>query len=260
MMEKKQNKQPSPLRLNKVLAQHGLCSRRRADDWIHEGRVAIDGIVCREVGKIVDPSVQRISVDGQILECKPPAVYIALNKPVGVVSTCSDPQGRTTVIDFLDDHLRACGLFPVGRLDSDSEGLMLLTNDGEWNQLLLHPSHQVWKVYQVTADKDLNPNIKNKLERGIAINGKRTLPAKIRFNTSQRGKNCFDIEIREGRNRQIRRMLARCGLLTISLKRIKIGPVSLGNLAPGKWRYLEENEIQSIRDLQENIENPNPRT
>ncbi len=254
-METKPNQPPNRLRLNKILAQHGLCSRRKADDWIHDGRVALDGMICREVGKLVDPTTQQVSVDGRPLDHKPPLVYIALNKPRGAVSTCSDPQGRKTVLDLIDEETRSAGLFPVGRLDSDSEGLILMTNDGEWNQILLHPSHQVWKVYRVTTDRDLTPNIKKRLERGVEIDGKRTHPARITMKGKSGLRNNFDISIREGRNRQIRRMLARCRLTALTLKRTEIGPISLGKLDTGEWRYLNKNEIQSIQKLSERIKN-----
>lgn len=239
------------LRLNKILAQHGLCSRRQADEWIAAGRVSVDGIVCREVGTQVDPLRQRVSVDGKPLENAPAKLYILLNKPKGYVSTRSDPQGRPIVLDLLPREIVKAGVFPVGRLDSDSEGLLLLTNDGNWSQLLLHPRHEVWKEYLVQTDKALTPELRNQLEQGVILEGKRTLPARIDWHTdsnSKRGTH-FIMAIREGRNRQIRRMCKALGLSVLSLKRRKIGPISLGNLKIGSWRLLKDSELQLIDSL-----------
>ena len=147
------------LRLNRFLARHGICSRRKADELIQSGRISIDGMVCREVGTEVDPEKQRIAFDGKVLEQEPPRVYMILNKPLDVVTTKSDPQRRKTVLDMFPQEIVRLGIFPVGRLDSDSEGLLLLSNDGDWTQILLHPGHQVWKEYQVQTDKPLNKEI-----------------------------------------------------------------------------------------------------
>lgn len=257
-------KQPNKglLRLNKILARYGFCSRRKADEWILAGRVSVDGIVCRELGVQADPEHQRIAVDGKPLENLPPACYILLNKPVGVVTTRNDPQGRRTVLDLLPQEFVEAGVFPVGRLDYDSEGLLLLTNDGDWGQILLHPRHQIWKEYRVRVDKPLTLEQKKKLEQGVELDGSKTLPARIALLHSKEvnpdikdaepiGGTRFTISIREGRNRQIRRMCSAAGLTVVSLKRIKMGPIHLGKLETGGWRLLRNDEVKSVFLIEE---------
>lgn len=235
------------IRLNKLLARFGLCSRRKADEWIRDGRVTVDGIVCKELGVHVDPTQQIVAVDGKTLAVAPAFVYIVLNKPAGVVSTRHDPQGRRTVMEYLPHKHIEQGVFPVGRLDRDSEGLLILTNDGDWAQILLHPRHEIWKEYIVETDKMLTPSQKRQLETGIMLDGSKTLPAKIRcLNPSRQGYRRFNISIREGRNRQIRRMCREIGLEVTYLKRVKIGPIMLGNLKLGEWKNLTRQEIESI--------------
>lgn len=233
------------IRLNKLLAQHGLCSRREADRWIEEGRVSVDGVVERELGVSVDPESQRVAVDGVELTSQPEKVYIALYKPQGVVTTRKDPQHRKTVLDCLPPEIAGAGVFPCGRLDADSEGLLLLTNDGDWNQTMLHPSHEIWKEYQVTLDRAPKPNELKRLEEGVRVEGRKTLPARISA-PNPRNPLEFTIAIREGRNRQIRKM---CGVLRLNvkrLKRIQVGQIKLGKLKPGEWRPLNKIEIASI--------------
>jgi 23S rRNA pseudouridine2605 synthase len=234
-----------PMRLNRFLARHGICSRRKADEYIQSGRVSIDGIICREVGTNVDPETEKIAFDGKILETEPPRYYILLNKPVGYVTTRNDPQGRSIVTDLLPAQYLEAGIFPVGRLDADSEGLLLLSNDGDWSQVLLHPQHQVWKEYRVETNKPLTPNNSKRLQSGVILDGSKTIPAKVTIEPSNNNK-IFRIAIREGKNRQIRRMCELCGLQVNSLKRLKIGPITLGTLPVGQWRELSHNEIQAI--------------
>jgi pseudouridine synthase len=239
-----------PIRLNKLLARYGLCSRRKADEWIQTGRVAIDGIICREMGTQVDPTRERITVDGKDLEIAPELTYIAFNKPINVLCTKDDPQGRKTVMDCLSEELNSKGIFPVGRLDQDSEGLLLLTNNGDWAQVLVHPKHEIWKEYFVITDKPLHSEKLNILKSGVNIEGQLTLPAKIRVQKGDNQiQNRFYISIREGRNRQIRKMCKAVGLNVQKLKRTKIGPIQLGNLKLGNWRHLSDEEIQMIEAL-----------
>lgn len=232
------------IRLNRLLARHGICSRRKADEFIQQGRVAIDGIVCREVGTEVNPNAERITFDGKPLEIEPKRDYLLFNKPVGVVTTKNDPQGRQTVMDFLPKQYHQSGVFPVGRLDADSEGLLLLTNDGDWAQILLHPSHQMWKEYIVTTDTPLNSAMRKRLEQGMTISGKKTLPARIQAHNNTI--EAFRMQIREGQNRQIRRMCQKVNLNVLSLQRVAMGPIQLGDLPSGKWRFLTEKEIQTV--------------
>ncbi|HOJ62557.1 MAG TPA: pseudouridine synthase [bacterium] len=240
----------NPVRLNKLLARHGLCSRRQADEWIRAGRVSVDGLIQRELGTQVDPTRQTVAVDGRPLKQAPPYLYLALHKPVGVVTTRDDPQGRKTVLDLLPEPWTGQGLFPVGRLDSDSSGLLLLTNDGDWSQILLHPRHQVWKEYWVITDQVLTREQRKRLEQGVMLDHKKTAPARITLVKSG-GENSrrFQIAIREGRNRQIRRMCAAVGLHVVSLQRIRIGPITLGELPPGICRPLTQAEVDSIFHL-----------
>lgn len=236
---------PAPtIRLNKLLAERGLCSRREADRWIEQGRVSVDGLVCRELGVGIDVNAQSVCIDGKPIPAKPDTVYLALNKPVGVVTTRRDPQGRTTVMNLIDDAMRESGVFPVGRLDADSEGLLLLTNDGIWSQALIHPSREVWKEYHVEVDKPLSDKQVHSLREGVILDGTPTLPAKLKQSGPKSTK--FYISIREGRNRQIRRMCKKVGLNVIRLKRTRIADISLGKLASGHWRPLNKTEIESI--------------
>lgn len=234
---------PKNIRLNKLLAGRGLCSRREADRWIEQGRVSIDGIVCRELGVCVDPGAQQIKVDGAVLPTQPELMYVALHKPRGAVSTRRDPQGRKTVMQLLTKDLVQAGVFPVGRLDADSEGLILLTNDGDWGQHLLHPSGEIWKEYRVETATSLTPKQTNRLREGVIIDGRRTLEAKVKAIKECKG---FYIAIREGRNRQIRRMCKVVKLEITSLQRIRIGRIELGDLPSGQWRPLNKHEIESI--------------
>lgn len=193
-----------------------------------------------------NPDRQRVTVDGKPLHARPALHYIALNKPIGVVTTRHDPQGRKTVIDLLPPHLREAGLFPVGRLDADSEGLLILTNDGDWAQTLLHPRHEVWKEYLVEVDRPPTDEELNRLANGIMIGGKPTLPAQIQ--RENKSKNCksFLIAIREGRNRQVRKMCGAVGLNVRSLRRVGIGPLRLEGETVGHWRSLTEEEIAAL--------------
>lgn len=229
-----------------------MCSRRKADEWIEAGRVAINGICCKQVGISIKPEEHTITIDGKLLGSPPDLVYLAFHKPKGVVTTKYDPQGRTTVMELIPKEHSKAGVFPVGRLDRDSEGLILLTNDGDWSKQLLHPRHQVWKKYYVETDAPLNPEQKTRLEKGMMMDNKRTLPARVHPKRRQ-GKMSkqFVIEIREGRNRQIRRMCKKVGLQVKALKRIAVGNISLGQLKPGETRRLKKTEVTGIFDIPE---------
>ncbi|MDX9752913.1 MAG: pseudouridine synthase [bacterium] len=243
-------KNPARLRLNRLIARFGICSRRKADELIVQGRVSIDGVVCREVGTEVEPSQQRISVDGQLLKKEPPRTYLMLHKPLNVVTTRSDPQNRRTVIDLLPKNLQNTGVFPVGRLDADSEGLLLLSNDGDWSQILLHPQHQVWKEYIVRTDAPIPPAIRSQLENGVWLDGKKTIPARVRP-VGGADTHVVRFSIREGRNRQIRRMCLKFRIKVVSLQRVTMGPIHLGDLPVGHWRELTPKEVQSVLALEQ---------
>ncbi len=235
------------IRINHLLARYGFCSRRKADDWVRAGRVSVDGVICRQVGTRVDPGEQRIAVDGKLLQKPPVYEYIALHKPRGVITTTNDPRGRPTVMEYLPSELKSKGIFPVGRLDFDSEGLLLMTNDGDWGRILLHPSHRIWKTYLVRTDRPLTRHARERLERGIELDWKRTLGAKIKtMSANEEKKFSFFFSIREGRKRQIRRMCAAVGLSILSLKRISVGSIELNELETGTWRRLRPEEVECV--------------
>lgn len=245
-----QDLQTKAIRLNRLLAQYGTCSRRKADEFILAGRVRVDGKVCRELGTQVDPHRQKIHVDGSLLQKPPERIYLALNKPRGYVTTNDDPQGRKIVLDLLPQKYKKAGLFPVGRLDTDSEGLLLMTNDGDWSQILLHPRHQVWKEYLVTLDQPLSHQKMQTLRLGVEIEGQKTLPSRVRPLPGKEGFR-YVISIREGRNRQIRKMCQALGVNVRHLRRVSIGPIVLGRLTVGQFRELSRSELEAVSGLSE---------
>ena len=234
-------------RLQKLMARSGLCSRRTAEDWLREGRVCVNGAVA-SLGDKADPDCDSIEVDGRALELEQSHVYIMLHKPRGYVTTLSDEFGRKTAAELVAD----CGkrVFPVGRLDMDSEGLLLFTNDGEWMQSLLHPKNEINKVYMVTVSGALE----KAPERLMAIrdlDGEAIRPAQVERISQEKGRMCLRITIHEGKNRQIRRMCAQVGLRVERLMRVKEHTLTLGSLPSGKWRYLTDEELQSVKGSDE---------
>ena len=230
-------------RLQKLIASAGLCARRTAEDWIAAGRVCVNGAVA-SLGDRADPETDTVTVDGAPLPGKPGAVYLMLNKPRGYVTTLSDEYGRRTAAELVAD----CGVrvYPVGRLDRDSEGLLLFTNDGELAQRLLHPRHQVDKVYLVTVRGD----IRGAAERLMAItqlDGESIAPAQAAEVTRHEGQAMLRVTIHQGKNRQVRRMCAQIGLHVVRLQRIQEDSLLLGDLPAGKWRYLTDQELQGLR-------------
>ena len=232
-------------RIQKVLAQAGLCSRRAAEEMIRQGRVTIDGRRA-ELGEQADPARQKIAVDGKPVAAAEKKIYLMLNKPRGYVSTAHDERGRKTVTDLV----RGCGarVYPVGRLDYDSEGLLLMTNDGALTQKLTHPSHEIGKTYQVTVRGDLSRV--PALGQPMKIDGYEIAPATV-FILSQQDEHTarLSMTIHEGRNRQIRKMCEQVGLDVRRLKRLAVGDLTLDRgLAPGKWRELTEEEIAYLQE------------
>lgn len=230
-------------RLQKLIASAGLCARRTAEEWIAAGRVCVNGAVA-SLGDRADPETDTVTVDGAPLPGKPGAVYLMLNKPRGYVTTLSDEYGRRTAAELVAD----CGVrvYPVGRLDRDSEGLLLFTNDGELAQRLLHPRHQVDKVYLVTVLGD----IRGAAERLMAItqlDGEPIAPAQAAEVTRHEGQAMLRVTIHQGKNRQVRRMCAQIGLHVVRLQRIQEDSLLLGDLPAGKWRYLTDQELQGLR-------------
>jgi len=241
---------PSPeaaVRLQKVIADSGLASRRKAEEMIAQGRVTVNGAVVCELGTKVDPEKDHVKVDGRHLKPTPPQTFVMLNKPKNVVSTMSDPGGRGTIADLLPGvHVR---VFPVGRLDFDSEGLMLLTNDGELAQLLLHPRHHVPKTYLVKVKGMLAPEHIDALETGIMLDDGRTGPAVVKKVGKATENSWLEVTIFEGRKHQVKRMLDAVNHPVLKLKRIKFGPLTLGELSTGQYRYLTDREANAVREL-----------
>ncbi len=233
------------IRLQKIIAESGYCSRRKAEELIQQGRVKVNG---RPV-KLGDKFTLRdlITIDGERISTprKKKFRYIMLNKPRGYVTTVSDELDRKCVMDLLDGVEER--VYPVGRLDRNSEGLLLFTNDGQFANDIMHPSRHVTKTYRVTVRPDINEGQLTALSAGVEIDGKVTLPANVVVKDKQEGRVVLLITIREGRNRQIRKMCETVGLKVARLRRISIGPVKLGMLKPGTWRDLTAEELRALR-------------
>jgi len=232
-------------RLQKILSARGLASRRKAEEWICQGLVTVNGITAR-LGDTADPDRDEIRVEGVPLPEQQKQVYILLNKPRGYVTTLSDEKGRKNAAQLVAD----CGVrvYPVGRLDMDSEGLLLFTSDGEFANALMHPKHQVEKTY-LCGVTGFTPEAAEKLGRPITLDGYRIREPKARLVKAAGDKALFEITIHEGRNRQVRRMCQAAGMRCTRLKRIREGSLSLGELPLGKWRYLTEDEVRSLKGL-----------
>ena len=236
-------------RLQKILSAAGICSRRAAETYIKEGHVKVNGITAN-LGDSADLEQDEIVVNGRTLGKKARRmVYIMLNKPRGYLTTLSDEADRKTVADLIQDVPER--VYPVGRLDMHSEGLLLLTNDGQLAHSLMHPSHEVYKEYLVklTPDEEGLPSPEKPLSGVIELDGERLLPAKCRLLTKTENGYIMTIAIRQGKNRQIRRMCAKCGYTVNSLKRVSEGDVKLGELPSGRWRYLTEAEVRYLKSL-----------
>ena len=234
-------------RLQKILSQAGIASRRASERLMLEGRVTVNGMTVRELGTKADPSRDDIRVDGRRLKMPERHRYILLNKPRGYMTTRSDPQKRPTVVDLLSGVREY--VYPVGRLDYDSEGLLLLTNDGDLAARLTHPSHGVARVYEAAVLGVPDAHDLRRLARGLVIDGRRTAPAEVRLLPAGRPTETTTLEItlREGRNRQVRKMCEAIGHPVDHLRRIAIGPLRDGRLRVGRWRDLTEDEVRKLR-------------
>lgn len=231
------------VRLQKIISQAGVTSRRKAEDLIREGRVRINGKTVFELGTKADPDRDTIDVDGKRIEPKQPKISVLLNKPDGYITSLRDPEGRPTVKKLVDNiPLR---LYPVGRLDYHTEGLLILTNDGDLAQKIEHPTHALEKIYLAKVKGVPEENKINKLRNGIMLEGRKTLPAKIKVIETR--KNAWlEITIREGRQNQIRNMFEEIGHPVLKLKRVAIGAVRDDNLKPGEYRMLKPHEIKLL--------------
>jgi 23S rRNA pseudouridine2605 synthase len=237
-------------RLQKYLARCGVASRRASEQIIVGRRVRVNGQIADELGTSIDPARDRVELDGRAVLPPTDLTYIALNKPIRVVSTASDPRGRRTVLDLVDVDSR---IYPIGRLDYDSEGLILLTDDGDLAMHLTHPSHTVEKEYEALLSSEPSEEALARLRGGIMLDGTMTAPARVETLASGPDGTWVRFIIREGRNRQIRRMVEAVGqdepegLAVLRLVRVRIGSLRLGNLRSGQWRTLRPNEILALR-------------
>ena len=235
------------MRLQKYLAQCGVASRRSSEQLIRDGKVQVNGQTVREMGVQIDESEDIVSVMGKKVVPEAEKHYLIYNKPIGEMTTVSDPEGRPTVMDKFRDY--PVRLFPVGRLDYDSEGLILLTNDGDLMNRLLHPSREVKKVYLVKASNQVSEEEIRRMRSGVMLEGKMTSPAEVRLIRREAFDTVLLVSIHEGRNRQVRKMLEAVGHQVISLKRVEFGPIALKDLPRGQWRRLTDQEIKRLKEL-----------
>ena len=235
------------MRLQKYLALSGVASRRASEKLISEGHVAVNGHVITEMGVQVDELRDKVTVDGKLCHLEEEKHYLAYYKPVGEVTTVSDPEGRATVMDKFRDY--PVRLYPVGRLDFDSEGLLLLTNDGDMMNSLLHPSHEVDKTYLAKVSNRVEEESIRRLRAGVQLDGRLTSPAHVRVVRYEAFDTVLLVTIHEGRYRQVRRMFEAVGHQVVQLKRVGFGPIQLGDLPRGTWRQLTPNEIRKLKEF-----------
>ncbi len=236
-------------RLQKLLAAAGVASRRDAEQLITSGRVTVDGAVVSQLGSKADPDVSMICVDGKPIDVHPKKIYVLLNKPSGYTSTRRDPHANRVVTDLVKDV--STSLYPVGRLDVNTEGMLIMTNDGDFAAKVTHPRHKVPKTYRTELRGLVSQEVLSLLSRGIMLEDGLTAPAKTKpvgMNTA-RQTSVVDITITEGRKRQVRRMFETVGHPVMKLTRIKIGDLTLGNLKPGEWRFMTADEVRGILDM-----------
>ena len=236
-------------RLQKILSAAGVASRRLSEELIAQGRVSVNGETVRELGTKADPATDEIKVDGRRIKTAQRKRYVLLNKPRGYITSRSDPQGRPTVMDLMKGVKEY--IYPVGRLDYDTEGLLLLTNDGELAARLTHPRHEVDKVYEARVRGVPDAHTLDRLARGVTIEGRRTSPAKLRASepiVKESGEQTIvEITIHEGRQRQVREMFDSVGHPVVRLKRVRIGPVDDPHIPPGHWRDLTPQEVAKLQ-------------
>jgi 23S rRNA pseudouridine2605 synthase/16S rRNA pseudouridine516 synthase len=232
-------------RLQKVLAGAGVASRRKAEELIAHGQVMVNGRVAA-LGDTVDPAADRIEVNGRSVSVGGGRVYLALNKPTGYISTVRADRGEPTVLDLV---IRPERVYPVGRLDKDTSGLLLLTNDGDWAHLLTHPRYAIEKEYEVLVTGQPTAATLRRLSSGVELSdGSKTSPATVR-RISQRGRNTLlSLTLREGKKRQIRQMCQAVGHPVLQLRRVRVGPIQLATLGVGAWRHLQPKEVESVRE------------
>ncbi|MDK2984652.1 MAG: rRNA synthase [Clostridia bacterium] len=234
-------------RLQKVLARAGIASRRKSEEIILQGRVKVNGKVVRKLGTKVDPDNDKIELDDRPIKGKEKKVYILLYKPSGYVTTMKDPQGRKTVADLVSPIPQR--IYPVGRLDYDTEGLLLMTNDGKLVYRLTHPSHEVKKTYLATVKGHPSERALRRLRHGIKLEDGMTAPARVKLLKAYNNSSLLELIIHEGKNRQVRRMCEAVGHPVLKLKRTKVGFLTLDNLSKGEFRYLTNSEIKRLKEM-----------
>ena len=250
-----------PMRLQKFLARAGAASRRGSEDLMTAGRVCVNGVVATELGTKVDPLVDTVTVDGKVVSLSDGNVYLVLNKPEGCLTTMDDPYGRPTVASLVPCD-RYPGLFPVGRLDQDTTGVLLFMTDGELAARLLHPSTHVDKTYHARVSGRLSPLDVKRLSQGVELDDGMTSPARVRTLSAHEGRDVYDSRMRsgddiveivlhEGRKRQVKRMLSYVGHPVYRLNRVSFGPITAAGLPVGSWRLLNANEVEALRTASE---------
>lgn len=232
------------IRLQKWISQSGVASRRKAEELIQSGKVAVNGIIITELGAKADTIKDVVSLDGKVCEPTQQQIYIALHKPEGVITSVTDPYNRKTVMDYLPNDIHC---YPVGRLDYDTSGLLILTNDGALAQQLTHPKNRISKTYIATVKGFPTKATLITFQNGIIIDEKPTAPCEIEIIKKLQTNTKVRIKIKEGRNRQVRKMCEAIGHDVISLKRVEVGHVKLENLPKGQWRYLSEKEVRQFK-------------
>ena len=241
---KRMNEMENEIRLQKMLAECGVASRRKAEELITEGAVSVNGHPA-ELGQKVNPKKDRVTVRGELIKYETEHVYLMLHKPRGIVTTMSDEMNRRCVAELVQDVPER--VYPVGRLDRDSEGLLLMTNDGSFANALMHPAHHVPKVYRVTVRPGITEDQLTQMTVGVPLDGRMTAPAKVRVLSQEQGRAVLEYTLYEGRNREIRRVCELVGLEVARLKRTAVGCVRLGMLQPGQWRNLTAEEVRALK-------------
>ncbi len=232
------------MRINKFLAFCGFGSRRGVESLISQGKVIVNGQVCRELSWQVDPKQDTVEVDGKLAEYKDDKIYLMINKPPGYLVSHKDNFDRKLVYDLLPDF--GMHLFAVGRLDYQSQGLLLLTSDGDFANKVIHPRYKLEKVYKVTVNGYFDKQMAEKLRSGVEFDGRKTLPAKVYINDASPKQSSLKVVIREGRKRQIRRMVSAVGLDVTKLVRVQIGGLQMGSLPMGMWKFLSQRQVKSL--------------
>jgi 23S rRNA pseudouridine2605 synthase len=236
-----------PIRLSKILAQAGLSSRRGAEALLAAGRVTVNGVVRREPGAQADPAVDRIECDGRPVAARETTTYVVLHKPRGYVTSLKDPEGRPVVVDLLPEGMPR--LFPVGRLDYDAEGLLLLTDDGDLANRLLHPRYEIPRVYEAEVERRVAPADLARWRRGVALPDGPAVPSAVRVLRNGARTTWLELTFSEGRYREVKRYCAALGHPVVRLRRVRFGPLRLGSLPPGQTRTLTAHEIAGLESL-----------